>query len=202
MMKRKIVYCIELRCFLVLFFGLTGGMLPQSVTAVMVDTIIEKEEIAAPARNAYDHFGAAVAVDGGKMAIGAPRHDSYSGDSGVVYLYEKKSGKWQLHKNILPPTPRQNGLFGHAIQIEGDYLIVGEPGDLIRQSGSVHVFHRNRGGGGKWGLVRTITRPDDCHLRKRDRFGYAVSLDKGKFRTLDLGIFPNIRSCNSTCLNI
>jgi len=73
-----------------------------------------------------DSFGLSVAVDGNVVVVGA---EGASVRRGSVYLFVKPNGGW-VNKNedlILAPTTSlsSNAFFGHAVDIEGDTVVVG-----------------------------------------------------------------------------
>ncbi len=93
-------------------------------------TLSPADSLAAGAR-----FGAALAVDGGHLLIGAP---GARGGAGLVFAYRRfDAGEWELRQVIAPDG---EGLgFGATLAILGDELWVGAP--LARDgSGEVHRF--------------------------------------------------------------
>lgn len=133
-------------------------------------------------------FASALALDGDRLAIGAP-----SGQSGAVLLYERAGGEWQLVKRIAPGALASDS-FGGALALSGDTLVVGAPG-RTNQRGAVYIYGRNQGGPGAWGLVKLLTRPFD-NAGLYENFGRAVSLHE---QTLAVGTSP-VNSAGSVYL--
>ena len=75
----------------------------------------------------------------------------------------------------------QNDLYGFALDIDGDYAVIGSPFDdgdnagmdSLQSAGSVYVFYRNQGGKDNWGQVKKITASDRAYA---DQFGNSVSI--------------------------
>ena len=86
-------------------------------------------------------FGAAVAVDGPYLVVGAtPSHgQSPSGGAGVAYVFERTSEQWELHSELRPADAGPDNLLGSAVAIDGDTVALGAPGG---GEGGVFVFRR------------------------------------------------------------
>jgi hypothetical protein len=84
-----------------------------------------------------DGFGAAVAVSGDAIVVGAPgRASGASTAAGAVYRFARQDGRWVETRVLAPGTPVTGAGFGHALAIDGDVMIVGAPGD-----GAAYVYH-------------------------------------------------------------
>lgn len=73
-------------------------------------------------------FGAAVAVDGGTIAVGASGPvlpNPPTTYAGAVYLYEKVAGQWAQTAKIVPSDPTPSNYFGYALALHGDTLVIG-----------------------------------------------------------------------------
>lgn len=73
-------------------------------------------------------FGAAVAVDGGTIAVGASGPvlpNPPTTYAGAVYLYEKVQGQWAQTAKIVPSDPLPSNYFGYALALHGDTLVIG-----------------------------------------------------------------------------
>ena len=94
---------------------------------------------------AGDNFGAAVAIDGKRVAIGAPGDDARFGnlqDAGAVYLFtfdvaDLSGGRLEAivgrgyvgGKNFQPLNLGAGDRFGTALALDDNRLVVGAPGD-------------------------------------------------------------------------
>jgi choice-of-anchor B domain-containing protein len=94
-----------------------------------------------------DDFGRALAVDGNRLAVGAPRKRD---GAGVVYLFERTaaSAAWRQTAVIEAPA---GGQFGTAIALRGGELLVSAP--QANGSGAVYQFVRT---GDAWQVRDTI----------------------------------------------
>jgi len=87
------------------------------VFARIDDAWVELDTLAATANTALDwddHFGAAVAIDGDRIAVGAPGRKS-------VFLFERNGLTWTLDDELTESTSG----FGTSIALAGDTLLVG-----------------------------------------------------------------------------
>lgn len=76
---------------------------------------------------AGDNFGSAVAIEGQRVAVGAPGADV--SNNGAVYVFEKSGATWsRTHKLLSAPTGLDaDGQFGAAVKLIGNRMAVGEP---------------------------------------------------------------------------
>jgi hypothetical protein len=88
-----------------------------------------------PLQQPMSGFGAALALDGDLLAVGAP-HDGFSSvsptvefpDSGAVYLYQRNGTSWDLKARLLAPQPDSGDSFGVSLSLSKNWLVVGAPG--------------------------------------------------------------------------
>jgi hypothetical protein len=122
-------------------FAATAGAAEQTVSGY------------APAGS--DHLGRSVAVSGDTMVVGAPQ-ETVGGvaSRGSAIVYARVGGVWTFQQKLTGQDldDTQSGaadLFGHAVAIDGETIVVGAPlGDgLAGSSGVVYVFVRS---GGDW----------------------------------------------------
>lgn len=110
-------------------------------------------------------FGAAVALDGNTLAVGATGIGS-----GTVYVYTDGGAGWVQQARIVPPDGVAGDRFGGALALSGDTLIVGsERADNTR--GAAYVMVRSAG---LWSLQARLVASD---RKQHDYFGHAVALD-------------------------
>ena len=98
-------------------------------------------------------FGAALAVEGGRLLIGAP--GAHHG-SGLVFAYRRfNDGEWEFQQVLSPDPPEEpdsaatTGNFGAALALLGDEMWVGAP---AARSGSGRAY-RFRLADGDWQLA-------------------------------------------------
>ncbi len=99
----------------------------------------EETELTNSDRAGQDNFGAAIALDRSGLAVGATGDDN---DAGSVYLLKRMVGAW-VQKSKLLASDRQDGdLFGAAVALQKNRVVVAAPydDDLGSASGSVYVY--------------------------------------------------------------
>ncbi len=69
----------------------------------------------------WDLFGAAVAISGDTIFVGAPRKNN---ETGSVFVFRYVNNIW-LQLELVAPNGVSGELFGHAVAISGDTLVVG-----------------------------------------------------------------------------
>lgn len=115
----------------------------------------------------YDgRFGAAVAVDGDLLAVGAP--DAAGG--GRVYIYTRSGGNWNLTQLVGSPYPQAGEQFGASVELYGYFLLVGAPlrDETGTDSGAVFNLYFD---GNTWQYATTVVGQD---TGAHDHFGHAI----------------------------
>lgn len=79
--------------------------------------------ILSPTAAEGDYFGAAVALDGDKILVGAYKDDVDAEDNGVAYLFDAKTGR--LLHTLFNPSPEKTDHFGGAVALDGNRALVG-----------------------------------------------------------------------------
>ena len=143
-----------------------------------------------------DQFGAAVAISGDTIVIGAPREDSgatgVNGDrfstaapvSGAAYVFVRRGGTWTEQAYLKASNTGRGDSFGRAVAIDGDTVAIGAPwedsnatgiggdgsDDSLPFAGAVYVFHRI---GTTWGQQAYLKA---SNTGGGDRFGMSVAI--------------------------
>ncbi len=112
-----------------------------------------------------DRFGSALAVSGGVLVVGAPRH----GENGAVYVFEKRGSGWTRTARLDPPGAGRGDEFGLAVGVDGPLLVVSAP-SADSSRGVVYAYRRDRRG--TWSEPAVIGRGTAPH----DRFGRAIAV--------------------------
>ncbi|MHC4993079.1 MAG: hypothetical protein ACYTGC_19070, partial [Planctomycetota bacterium] len=125
---------------------------------------------------AGDRFGAAVAVSGDTIAVGAPR-DDHSGrtDAGSVYVFVRSGASWVAQTKLLASDAATGDFLGDSVSISDDLVVAGAPfdGDGGPYSGSAYVFERS---GTTWSPPVKLTASDAA---AHDYFGRSVDTSDG-----------------------
>jgi hypothetical protein len=91
--------------------------------------------------NSGDLLGAAVAISGDVLAVGATAESGGEGgvngdeedngvdDAGAVYLIVRSGTTWSQQAYVKPATPSAGAAFGSSVAVDGDRLAIGAPGE-------------------------------------------------------------------------
>ena len=120
-----------------------------------------------------------LAVSGDYVVAGARYANGGTTLSGAAYIFHQDQGgpgNWGQVKKLTPPSPAGNGLFGWSVSMSGGLVAVGGQKDstVAYNVGAAHVYFKDQGGTGNWGLADSIAGSDAA---SGDLFGYAVALD-------------------------
>lgn len=140
---------------------------------------------------ADDNFGLALAMSGDTIVVGAPAEDSSatgvggngqndkyaSAGAAYVYVHDSVAGTWPQQAYLKASNTDANDLFGTAVSISGDRIVIGAPGedgptDTDTNAGAAYVFVR--AAPGTWtqeGIPLHAT-----NLDAGDDFGRSVSI--------------------------
>lgn len=94
-----------------------------------------------PADNAQ--FGAALSLDQGRLAVGAPGED---GGRGAVYVYGSLGGAWTLVQRLQPAELVVGDQYGASVSLRGNRLVVGAPQRTaagLLNAGSAYVYDQS-----------------------------------------------------------
>lgn len=103
---------------------------------------ISQTWLTAPDPSPADEFGASVSLDGGRIAVGAPRADVQAPNMGAVYVFTVTTPT--VSDKIFPADVAMNNqFFGFSVALENDQLAVGAPGDGDRglKAGAEYVYN-------------------------------------------------------------
>ena len=133
--------------------------------------------LTAPAPQAGDGFGAAVALNGDTALVGADnRTAAGQSHAGAAYVFVRTGASWGLQAELTAAAAGANDWLGSAVALDGDTALVGAPGKTVAgrsYAGAVCVFSRSAG---QWSQQAELTAPDGA---AGDEFGRAVALSGG-----------------------
>jgi len=140
-----------------------------------VDTSIWEEsyKIFASDGAAGDRFGSVMSLSGDYLAVGAEYADLSDSEinAGAVYIfkYSESSDRWYEIKKItgVNETDLSGNHFGHSLDLNGDYLVVGSPD--ARSTGVADVFYKKR----DWSHLKKLIGSDSS---SDDQFGESVGI--------------------------
>jgi len=129
-----------------------------------------------------DHFGAAIAMHNGLLAVGAPGREDESGtlvNNGAVYTFLLESGLW-LQTEIATPQvsdQRSEARFGAAVSLQDQKLLVGAPKEDLAPYESDHGAAYVLGYDGFDWLQEARLQMPDASDWQPGSFGTTVRLD-------------------------
>ncbi|CAK8712589.1 hypothetical protein GMJAKD_01850 [Candidatus Electrothrix aarhusensis] len=99
----------------------------------------------------YDTFGHSVSVSGDVVVVGAIFDGEKETNSGSAYVFVRNGdGSWSQESKLLPDDEETDVLFGCAVSVFGDTIVIGSKQDNGNgngiYSGSSYVFVRNKSG--------------------------------------------------------
>lgn len=120
---------------------------------------------------ADDNFGWDLALDGARLAIGAPHHGNPVASGGAIYVYRDEAGAWTLEQKVTPVKLAADDVLGWSVALDGDRLVGGGPS----LPGAVWGFHFD---GTRWVDVhRWRTSDTESPTFPPAAFGSACAID-------------------------
>jgi len=130
-----------------------------------------------PSDNDLSRFGHSVSVSGNRIIVGAYNDRTCGDDSGAAYIYDYNGFFWDETK-IIASDCNEDFQFGKSVAVDGDYVLVGSPGETNTvsqgQKGAAYLYKYD---GTNWN--ETKIKPDDYAVGSR--FGSSVSMDNKRF---------------------
>jgi hypothetical protein len=157
-------------------------------------TYFQKISPAANARYDNDLFGSVVAISGTQLAVAAPNNDyddleaNALDNAGAVWTWDYDSGNniWVPGQKIAPSgtnARNANDLFGTALDIRSNVMVIGAPGhsydefgaNSVSGAGAAWIFEKTS----TWSQVRKVTGFGTNSRIAADGFGSSVSVEDG-----------------------
>ena len=155
--------------------------LPVSLVAILCATLApdrasaqcELAQMSATQASADGELGFSVAIGGQFAVLGAPKDDGRGANAGAAFVFKRDGFDWVEHSKLTASDADPFDLFGSAVSISGDYIVVGAPADDDRapNAGAVYVFKRTGSG---WTQEAKLTTADAA---EDDEFGLSVAID-------------------------
>ena len=121
-----------------------------------------------------DRFGSSVEINGDDAIVGS-YFDDISGqiNAGSAYVFVNSGTSWAQQQKLTASDYQAYDEFGWSVSIDGDYAIVGAPGEdgSGSERGAAYIFYRT---GSSWSEQQKLT-PGDAE--DGDYFGRSVSID-------------------------
>jgi hypothetical protein len=131
-------------------------------------------ELSAADEQIGDQFGAAVAIDGGTIVVGAWTADSQPDDTaGAAYVFERDpNGAWTQTATLLASNAEPQDRLGFSVAISGTTALVGAEIGGPNNCGAAYIFEPDEIG--LWRETQILIPPDG---QNSDDFGYAIAMD-------------------------
>jgi hypothetical protein len=103
----------------------------------------EQAKLRASDAAADNRFGRSVAIDGDTIVVGSPLDDDGGFASGSAYVFVRSGNAWTEQAKLTASHPEAGDLFGGAVAIDGDTIVVGSYADgleFLPRAGSVSTF--------------------------------------------------------------
>lgn len=147
---------------------------------------------------AGDFFGTSVALDAGRLVIGARGDDNGANGSGAAYVFRKVAATWGNENRLKATIPAATAEFGTSVAIWGERIVCGAPGDDAagNNAGAVFSFHRSTSG---WGAS---TNHPATNPGAGDGYGGAVTISALEFAAAakgEDGITDTTSNSGATC---
>lgn len=111
----------------------------------------EQQRLLASDKKEGDGFGSAVAIDGNYIVVGAQFEDDWS--CGAAYIFYRSGSSWSQQQKVKADVLCGSSKFGSAVDIEGDYILVGAPQvGWGLERGATYIFHKTT----DWNQIQTI----------------------------------------------
>ncbi|MDX1569987.1 MAG: hypothetical protein R3200_05830 [Xanthomonadales bacterium] len=113
-------------------------------------TLVEDAVIDVPANHFATNFGASLALEGGRLVVGAPGTipSQAKGNTALqAAIFERaNNGGWTFRKPLSPMNGNDGDEFGASVSLDDGMVVVGAPGDAEGiDSGAVHVYKIDEG---------------------------------------------------------
>ncbi len=118
-----------------------------------------------------DGFGAAVAISGNTIVVGAASDDSNGADAGTAYTFVFKGLQWSQEAKLDALDAAPGDAFGSDVAIQQDTILVGAPNHANGQ-GVAYVFERS---GTSWSQTNQLSGSTGT---SGDAFGSAVAISE------------------------
>ncbi len=147
---------------------------------------VEVQKLTAPDKQDFDVFGWDVSISGDYAVVGAYQQDTdtlglnIKTNAGAVYVFKRNSsGVWIYEQKIIASDRTPNDLFGYALAISNDKMVVGayqndKDGNNTNQlsnAGAAYIYERNANG--VWIESSKLVASD---RNTEDWFGYDVGI--------------------------
>jgi len=131
----------------------------------------QQAKLLSPSPGANDFLGRAVAIEGDRVAVGAPGDDPSGADVGAIHVFSRSGTQWTHEQKLTPPAGTACWL-GEAVALSGDTVLAGCPKGRYqgKWTGSAILYRR---ASTTWKFQQEIGPADGALARK---FGASVAM--------------------------
>ena len=135
----------------------------------------QEAKLQASNRGGGDYFGYSVGISGDTVVVGAPYEDTYTTNTGMVYVFTRSGSSWTEQAKFQASNRGYRDFFGWSVAVDGDTIVVGAYGEDTGGSdaGMVYVF---TGSGSSWTERKKL---QASNKGSSDYFGHSVAIDDG-----------------------
>jgi len=160
----------------------TGSVYVFVQTSSASDTPVwtQQAKLTASDGAAVDQLGSSVSISGDTIVAGSSRDDSIGQNAGSAYVFVRDGdASWTEQAKLTASDGSQFDIFGDAVAIDGDTVVVGAWGDQVNNdtsvgSGSAYIFVRDTTDGTtSWSEQAKLTAPAGA-----DEFGRSVAVSQ------------------------
>ena len=123
----------------------------------------------------HDHFGASVAISGDYAIVGAPDTDLGLIDRGNAYIFLRNGVNWNQVARLRAFDATAGAHFGFAVDIAGDYAVVGAPD--ADTEGKAYVFFKDSAWITNQPYQAKLSGPNSPGVFVGESFGWCVSIE-------------------------
>lgn len=136
-------------------------------------------------QNNLEYLGSSISISGDYALVGVSIIFEYA--IGSAYVFHFDGTNWIEQARLVPNDGALGDRFGIDVALDGNYALIGSPGDDDdgNSSGSAYVFYFN---GTNW-IQQAKLKPSDGY--QNSSFGYSVSLDRDYALIGSRGSFHN-----------
>ena len=171
--------------------GSTTQTYTLTITRATVASFAQQAYLKASNAEAFDQFGASVAIAGDTLVVGARFEDSTAAggeanntasSAGAVYVFTRSGISWSQQAYLKASNAEADDQFGASVAIDGDTIVVGalneastaaggEANNSASGAGAVYVFTRS---GLSWSQQAYLKA---SNAEANDQFGASIAID-------------------------
>jgi len=135
----------------------------------------QEAKLTAPDAAPGDEFGAALAVNGDVLVVGAKSDDDRGTDSGSVHVFRNIGGQWTWEAKLTDALGRANDRLGSSVAVDDGLIAAGVPDrdEIALDDGAVVLYGWD---GAQWSMLDRVLPPVQATA---DRYGFSVALSGG-----------------------